>query len=63
MFDSLFFKKFSTPFSLGAHIFLISNLFSTIASLLNVARGEGQVLFGHQKSMEPSSWIRSALST
>jgi len=49
VFRGLFFFEFSTPFSLGGHNVVIYNLFSIIVSVLDVARGEGQVLFGHQK--------------
>jgi hypothetical protein len=41
--------SFFTPFTLGGHNFLISNLFSTIFSVLDALRGGLQVLFGHQK--------------
>jgi len=42
-----------TPFTLGGHNFLISNLFSTIFSVLDAPRGGLQVLFGHQKQQSP----------
>jgi hypothetical protein len=48
MFNSLFFEIL-TPFTLEGHNFLISNLFSTILSVLDAPRGGLQVLFGHQK--------------
>ncbi len=43
------FSEFLTPFTLGDHNFLISNLFLTILSVLDAQRGGLQVLFGHQK--------------
>jgi len=43
------FLEFLTPFTLGGHNFLISNLFSTILSVLDAPRGGLQVCFAHQK--------------
>jgi len=45
----LFFFEFLTPFMLGGHNFLISNLFSMIISVSNTPRGGVQVLFEHPK--------------
>jgi hypothetical protein len=42
-----FFSEFLTPFTLKDHNFLISNIFSTILSALDVPRGGLQVLFEH----------------
>jgi hypothetical protein len=42
-----FFLEFLTPFTLGDHNFLNSNLFMTILSVLDAARGGLQVLFQH----------------
>jgi hypothetical protein len=49
----VFFSEFLTPFTLGDHNFPISNLFSTIPSVLDAPRGGIQVLFGHQKQQNP----------
>jgi len=43
------FFEFLTPFTLGAHNFLILNLFLMILNVLDASRGGLQVLFGHQK--------------
>jgi hypothetical protein len=43
------FFEFFTPFTLGGHNFLNSNIFLTIFNAPNVPMGEIQVLFGHQK--------------
>jgi hypothetical protein len=43
-----FFSEFFIPFTLEGHNFLISNLFSTIFSLLDAPRRGFEVLFGHQ---------------
>ncbi len=43
------FFEFLTPFTLGGHNFLISNPVLMIANVLDVPRGEVEVLFGHQK--------------
>jgi hypothetical protein len=48
-----FFFEFLTPFTLGDHNFLISNLFLTIVCVLDVPRGGLQILFGHQKQQNP----------
>jgi len=53
MFNS-FFGVFLTPFILGGHNFLISNLFSTIFSVLDAPRRGLEVLFWHQKQKSPS---------
>jgi hypothetical protein len=42
-----------TPFILGGHNFLISNLFSMIVSVSNALRGGVQVFFRHQKKRNP----------
>jgi hypothetical protein len=40
------FLEFLTPFTLGGHNFIISNLFSTIVNESNALKGGVQVLFG-----------------
>jgi hypothetical protein len=49
-----FFLEFFTPFTLGGHNFLISNLFSAILSVLDAPRGGLQVCFAHQKKQSPT---------
>jgi hypothetical protein len=58
MFSGLFFE-FLTPFTLGAHNFLISNLFLTIVCVPDAPRGGVQVFFGHHKEL--SYPLRSSL--
>jgi hypothetical protein len=41
--------EFLTPFTLGGHNFLISNLFLTIVNVSDPSRGGVQVLFKDQK--------------
>jgi hypothetical protein len=48
-----FLLEFLTPFTLGGHNFLISNLFSMILSVLDAPRGGLQVCFAHQKRHSP----------
>jgi hypothetical protein len=57
------FFVFVTPSILGDRNFLNSNLLLTIFSALDAQIGGVQVLFGHQKTMKPSPWIRPVLST
>jgi hypothetical protein len=47
------FLEILTPFTLWAHNFLISNMFSTIFNVLDAPRGGLQVLFGHHKQKSP----------
>jgi len=47
------FLKFLTPFTLGGHNFLISNLFFIIVSVSDVPRGQVQVFFGQQEQQSP----------
>jgi hypothetical protein len=49
MFNS-FLGEFLTPFTLGGHNFLISNLFSMILSVLDTPRVGLQVFFSHQSN-------------
>jgi hypothetical protein len=42
---------FLTPFTLGAHNFLVSNLFLTIVNVPDAPRGGVQVFFGHHKQL------------
>jgi len=48
-----FFLEFLTPFTLGGHNFLISDMFSTILSVLDAPKGGLQVFFAHQKQQSP----------
>jgi hypothetical protein len=54
MFNS-FFLEFLTPFTLVGHNFLISNMFSTILSVLDAPRGGLKICFAHQKQQSPLS--------
>ncbi len=56
------FFVFVTPSILGGRNFLNSNLLLMIFSALDAPIGGVQVLFGHQKTMEPSPWIRPVVS-
>jgi hypothetical protein len=53
MFNGFFLFEFLTPFTLGDHNFLISNLFLTILSVLDALRAGLQVLFRYQKQKNP----------